>query len=72
MTTIIMREKSHELKKMLEKAMEIAECLCEGEMGERNYGNRMNDPMGMREYPEYPDEYGDRRMSRGSGRYSRY
>lgn len=73
MTAIIMREKSHELKEMLGKALDIAEQMCEGEMGERGgYGSRYGD-MGMRDYPPVdPYEYGERRGMRGTGRYSRY
>lgn len=79
MTTIIIRQKTHELKGMLEKALEIAEQICDGEMGERGgrwtcYGERgdsMGERMGMRDYPENPYEYGERR-ERSTGRYSRY
>lgn len=35
MTTIIMREKSHELKEILTRALDVVEQMCEGEMGER-------------------------------------
>lgn len=82
MTAIIMREKTHELKEMLGKALDIAEQMCEGEMGERGgYGNRYGERsdmgergggMGMRDYPDYPMDYGERRGVRGTGRYSRY
>lgn len=73
MTAIIMREKSHELKEMLTRALDIVEEMCEGEMGERG-------GYGMREGyypPQYPmgerwEAYGDRRGVRGTGRYSRY
>lgn len=70
---IIMREKSHELKEMLTRALEVVEQMCEGEMGERGgYGSRYYDrEMGMRdEMPPY--EMGERRGMRGTGRYSRY
>lgn len=72
---IIMREKSHELKEILGRAMEVVEQMCEGEMGERGgYGSRYYDrdrEMGMRdEMPPY--DYGERRGMRGTGRYSRY
>ena len=75
MTMIIMREKSHELKEMLTRALEVVEQMCEGEMGERGgYGSRYYDrdrEMGMRdEMPPY--EMGERRGMRGTGRYSRY
>lgn len=87
MTAIIMREKSHELKGILHKAMELVEQMCEGEMGERggHYGMRdadypYGDRMGMRDNyypPQYPmgerwEAYGDRRGVPGTGRYSRY
>lgn len=79
MTAVIMREKSHELKEMLHRALDIAEQMCEGgEMGERGgYGMREHDypygdRMGMRDYPQYPYEMGERRGVRGTGRYSRY
>lgn len=80
MTTIIMREKSHELKEILTRALDVVEQMCEGEMGERGgYGNRYYDRdmvgerMGMRDYQEMPPyEMGERRGVKGTGRYSRY
>lgn len=80
MTTVIMREKSHELKEILTRALDVVEQMCEGEMGERGgYGNRyydrdmMGERMGMRDYPEMPPyEMGERRGVKGTGRYSRY
>lgn len=65
MTAIIMREKSHELKEMLHRALDIAEQMCEGEMGERGgYGMRTDMPpygerggYGMREDGYYPPQY---------------
>lgn len=80
MTTIIMREKSHELKEILTRALDVVEQMCEGEMGERGgYGNRyydrdmMGERMGMRDYQEMPPyEMGERRGVKGTGRYSRY
>lgn len=77
MTAIIFKEKSHELKELLHRAMGIAEQMCESEMGERS-GYGMRDGYGERDYPpEYPmgerwEAYGDRRGVRGTGRYSRY
>lgn len=75
MTMIIMREKSHELKEILGRAMELVAQMCDdsNEMGERGgYGSRYYDrEMGMRdEMPPY--EMGERRGMRGTGRYSRY
>lgn len=93
MTAIIMRNKAAELKGMIEqglhifgKCMNIAEQMCEGEMGERgSYGMRgmdypYGDRYGMHEGyypPQYPmgerwEAYGDRRGVPGTGRYSRY
>ena len=89
MTAIIMRDKAQELKGMIEeglhifgKCMNIAEQMCEGEMGERGgyYGHRdmdypYPDRMGMRDYPQYPmhDSYmGERQGVRGTGRYGMY
>ena len=75
MTTIIMREKSHELKEILSRALDVVEQMCDGEMGERGgYGSRYYDrDMGMRDYPEMPPyDMGERRGMRGTGRYSRY
>lgn len=73
MTAIIMREKSHELKEILTRALDIAEQMCEGEMGMRG-GYGMRGGMNYR-YPDYPmgmredDMYGERRMRDSRGRY---
>lgn len=82
MTTVILREKSHELKEILGRAMELVAQMCDdsNEMGERGgYGNRyydrdmMGERMGMRDYQEMPPyEMGERRGVKGTGRYSRY
>lgn len=88
MSTIMIRvpkDKTMELKGMIQeglhifgRAMSLAEQMCEGEIGERNYGMREG-VYGMREYPEYPMMgerdgygYGERRGVPGTGRYSRY
>lgn len=71
MTTIIMREKSHELKEILYHALDVVEELCEdGEERRGSFG--MRGGMGYR-YPEpnmrEREIYGERMMRDSRGRY---